>query len=101
MEEGKERGRLQGSVQQAWTDSSGRYSAELYTWRPIIIYKSRNTSRFAVNNFFIVAFWSKSNHVSRSRVAVNGITVIPLPYLKIKTRLTNEKFVSVKGECEI
>jgi hypothetical protein len=35
MEEGKERGRLQGAVQQAWTDSSGRYSAELYTRRPM------------------------------------------------------------------
>jgi hypothetical protein len=27
--------------------------------------------------------------------------VVELEYLKIKTRLTNEKFASVKGECEI
>jgi hypothetical protein len=27
--------------------------------------------------------------------------VVELEYLKIKTRLTNEKFTSVKGECEI
>jgi hypothetical protein len=27
--------------------------------------------------------------------------VVELEHLKIKTRLTNEKFVSVKGECEI
>jgi hypothetical protein len=26
---------------------------------------------------------------------------VELEHLKIKTRLTNEKFVSVKGECEI
>ncbi len=28
-------------------------------------------------------------------------SVVELEHLKIKTRLTNEKFVSVKGECEI
>jgi hypothetical protein len=27
--------------------------------------------------------------------------VVELKHLKIKTRLTNEKFASVKGECEI
>ncbi len=27
--------------------------------------------------------------------------VVELEHLKIKTRLTNEKFTSVKGECEI
>ncbi len=27
--------------------------------------------------------------------------VVELEHLKIKTRLTNEKFASVKGECEI
>ena len=27
--------------------------------------------------------------------------VVDLEHLKIKTRLTNEKFASVKGECEI
>jgi hypothetical protein len=27
--------------------------------------------------------------------------VVELEHLKIKTRLTNEKFPSVKGECEI
>ncbi len=27
--------------------------------------------------------------------------VVKLEHLKIKTRLTNEKFASVKGECEI
>jgi hypothetical protein len=27
--------------------------------------------------------------------------VVELEHLKIKTRSTNEKFVSVKGECEI
>ena len=37
-------------------------------------------SRFAVNNIFIVAFCSKWNHVSRSRVTVNGITVMDKPY---------------------
>jgi hypothetical protein len=26
---------------------------------------------------------------------------VELEHLKIKTRLTNEKFASVKGECEI
>jgi hypothetical protein len=33
-------------------------------------------------------------------VAHTGL-VVELEYLKIKTRLTNEKFESVKGECEI
>jgi hypothetical protein len=28
-------------------------------------------------------------------------SVVELEHLKIKTRLTNEKFASVKGECEI
>ncbi len=28
-------------------------------------------------------------------------SVVELEHLKIKTRLTNEKFTSVKGECEI
>jgi hypothetical protein len=28
-------------------------------------------------------------------------SVVELEHLKIKTRLTNEKFPSVKGECEI
>jgi hypothetical protein len=27
--------------------------------------------------------------------------VVELEHLKIKTRLTNEKFASVKGECEM
>jgi hypothetical protein len=27
--------------------------------------------------------------------------VVELEHLKIKTRLTNEKFASVKGDCEI
>jgi hypothetical protein len=27
--------------------------------------------------------------------------VVELEHLKIKTRLTNEKFASVKGECDI
>jgi hypothetical protein len=27
--------------------------------------------------------------------------VVELEHLKVKTRLTNEKFASVKGECEI
>ncbi len=27
--------------------------------------------------------------------------IVELEHLKIKTRLTNEKFASVKGECEI
>jgi hypothetical protein len=27
--------------------------------------------------------------------------VVELEHLKIKTRLTNEEFASVKGECEI
>ena len=30
-----------------------------------------------------------------------GWLVVELEHLKIKTRLTNEKFASVKGECEI
>jgi hypothetical protein len=34
------------------------------------------------------------------RVSDTGL-VVELEYLKIKTRLTNEKFASVKGECEI
>ncbi len=33
-------------------------------------------------------------------VGVIGL-VVELEHLKIKTRLTNEKFASVKGECEI
>ena len=44
-----------------------------------IIQKSRNASRFAVNNIFTVAFCSKWSHVSRSRVAVNGIAVMGDP----------------------
>jgi hypothetical protein len=37
------------------------------------------------------------------RIALFSCTglVVELEHLKIKTRLTNEKFVSVKGECEI
>ena len=35
-----------------------------------------------------------------TRLAHTGL-VVELEHLKIKTRLTNEKFVSVKGECEI
>jgi hypothetical protein len=34
------------------------------------------------------------------RLAHTGL-VLELEHLKIKTRLTNEKFASVKGECEI
>jgi hypothetical protein len=30
-----------------------------------------------------------------------GTVVVELEHLKIETRLTNEKFPSVKGECEI
>ncbi len=33
-------------------------------------------------------------------VSYTGL-VVELEHLKIKTRLTNEKFASVKGECEI
>ena len=35
-----------------------------------------------------------------TRLAYTGL-VVELEHLKIKTRLTNEKFASVKGECEI
>jgi hypothetical protein len=35
-----------------------------------------------------------------TRLTHTGL-VVELEYLKIKTRLTNEKFESVKGECEI
>jgi hypothetical protein len=35
-----------------------------------------------------------------TRLTHTGL-VVELEYLKIKTRLTNEKFASVKGECEI
>ena len=35
-----------------------------------------------------------------TRLSHTGL-VVELEYLKIKTRLTNEKFASVKGECEI
>ena len=35
-----------------------------------------------------------------TRLAHTGL-VVELEHLKIKTRLTNEKFASVKGECEI
>ncbi len=35
-----------------------------------------------------------------THLAYTGL-VVELEHLKIKTRLTNEKFVSVKGECEI
>ncbi len=35
-----------------------------------------------------------------TRLAHTGL-VVELEHLKIKSRLTNEKFVSVKGECEI
>jgi hypothetical protein len=51
-----------------------------------IILKSRNASRFAVNNIFTVAFCSKCNHVSRSRFAVNGITVMDIPYSPHQTQ---------------
>jgi hypothetical protein len=34
------------------------------------------------------------------RLAHTGL-VVELEHLKITTRLTNEKFASVKGECEI
>ncbi len=35
-----------------------------------------------------------------TRLPYTGL-VLELEHLKIKTRLTNEKFASVKGECEI
>ena len=35
-----------------------------------------------------------------TRLVYTGLTM-ELEHLKIKTRLTNEKFSSVKGECEI
>jgi hypothetical protein len=35
-----------------------------------------------------------------TRLVHTGL-VVELEHLKIKTRLTNEKFASVKGECEI
>ena len=35
-----------------------------------------------------------------TRLSYTGL-VVELEHLKIKTRLTNEKFPSVKGECEI
>jgi len=35
-----------------------------------------------------------------TRLAYSGL-VVELEHLKIKTRLTNEKFPSVTGECEI
>jgi hypothetical protein len=35
-----------------------------------------------------------------TRLTYTGL-VVELEHLKIKTRLTNEKFASVKGECEI
>ena len=35
-----------------------------------------------------------------TRLAHTG-SVVELEHLKIETRLTNEKFASVKGECEI
>ena len=35
-----------------------------------------------------------------TRLAYTGL-VVELEHLKIKSRLTNEKFASVKGECEI
>ena len=36
-----------------------------------------------------------------TRLSYTGLVVVELEHLKIKTRLTNEKFASVKGECEI
>ena len=35
-----------------------------------------------------------------TRLSYTGL-VVELEHLKIKTKLTNEKFASVKGECEI
>jgi hypothetical protein len=35
-----------------------------------------------------------------TRLSHTGL-VVELEHLKIKTRLTNEKFASVKGDCEI
>jgi hypothetical protein len=35
-----------------------------------------------------------------TRLSHTGL-VVELEHLKIKTKLTNEKFTSVKGECEI
>jgi hypothetical protein len=37
----------------------------------------------------------------RFTLLVHTGSVVELEHLKIKTRLTNEKFASVKGECEI
>ncbi len=39
-----------------------------------------------------------------TRLSLTGLVVevtVELEHLKIKTRLPNEKFASVKGECEI
>ena len=37
----------------------------------------------------------------RDLCASHTVLFVELEHLKIKTRLTNEKFASVKGECEI
>ena len=42
----------------------------------------------------------KTKTEESTRLTYTGL-VVELEHLKIKTRLTNEKFVSVKGECEI
>jgi hypothetical protein len=37
-----------------------------------------------------------------TRLSYTGLVVeLSVEHLKIKTRLTNEKFASLKGECEI
>jgi hypothetical protein len=58
-----------------------------------IISQSRNTSRFAVNNIFTVVFW---NHVSRSRVEVNGITVMEGPKRGVTVLMYFPVFVGIK-----
>jgi hypothetical protein len=41
------------------------------------------------------------NYKLRDLHVSHTVLVVELEHLKIKTRLTNEKFPSVKGECEI
>jgi hypothetical protein len=48
-----------------------------------------------------IVYYESMKRTKRSTCLTHTGLVVELEHLKIRTRLTNEKFESVKGECEI
>jgi hypothetical protein len=58
----------------------------LMTWKETSFRNHVTRRVLQSNNIFTVVFCSKCNHVSRSRFAVNGITVMDISYSKTVVR---------------